>query len=97
MIAKGLGYAVNNPVKEMMYIPTSKDIKFKSKGFIDVFGSRMSKLGGAQVTNAFKYNLNDLMLFGTAFSFGLTAIWVLAAIYVGNKNAQLIKDNEIVE
>jgi AAA family ATP:ADP antiporter len=97
MIAKGLGYAVNNPVKEMMYIPTSKDVKFKSKGFIDVFGGRMSKLGGAQINNTFKSSLNDLMVYGTFFSFGLTAIWILAAIYVGNKNKQLVADGEIVE
>lgn len=97
MIAKGLGYAVNNPVKEMMYIPTSKDAKFKTKGFIDVFGSRMAKMGGGQINNMFKHSLNDLLVYGTLFSFGLSAVWILAAVYVGNKNAQLIKDNEIVE
>lgn len=97
MIAKGLGYAVNNPVKEMMYIPTSKDVKFKSKGFIDVFGGRMSKLGGASVNNAFKGRPHELMVYGTMFSFGLTGVWLLAAVYVGIKNAQLIADNEIVE
>ncbi len=97
MIAKGLGYAVNNPVKEMMYIPTSKDAKFKSKGFIDVFGGRMSKLGGASIANAFKASPHDLMVYGTMFSFGLTGIWLLAALFVGKKNAQLIADNEIVE
>ena len=97
MIAKGLGYAVNNPVKEMMYIPTSKDVKFKSKGFIDVFGGRMAKLGGAQINNAFKANMHALMIYGTIYSFGLTAIWLLAAIYVGGKNQQLLHDSEIVE
>ncbi len=54
VVIKGVGYAVNNPTKEMMYIPTSKDAKFKSKGWIDTFGSRFAKAGGAQVTNAFK-------------------------------------------
>lgn len=97
MIAKGLGYAVNNPVKEMMYIPTSKDVKFKSKGFIDVFGGRMAKLGGAQITNTWKSNMHHLMVYGTIASFGLTAIWVIAALYVGRKNAQLIKNDTIIE
>ena len=97
MIAKGLGYAVNNPVKEMMYIPTSKDTKFKAKGFIDVFGGRMSKLGGAQINNAFKHNMHHLMVYGTMFSLGITGIWILAALYVGFKNKSLIKDGEIVE
>jgi len=33
VIIKGLGYALHNPCKEIMYIPTSKDIKFKAKSF----------------------------------------------------------------
>lgn len=97
MIAKGLGYAVNNPVKEMMYIPTSKDVKFKSKGFIDVFAGRTSKACGGLINNAFKQNAHNLMVYGTMISFGLTGIWLLAALYVGRKNAQLIADNEIVK
>ena len=75
-----------------MYIPTSKDAKFKSKGWIDTFGSRMAKGGGAQVTNAFKHNLPDLMFFGTMFGFGLISVWIVAALYVATKNSQLIKD-----
>ncbi len=97
MVAKGLGYAVNNPVKEMMYIPTSKDVKFKTKGFTDVFGSRVAKMGGAQITGAYKHNLTDLMIFGTYYSLGFSFIWIIAALYVGKKNAQLVKDGEIVE
>lgn len=97
IIIKGVGYAVNNPTKEMMYIPTSKDAKFKSKGWIDTFGSRFAKAGGAQVTNAFKYNLSELMIFGSFFGFGLIGIWMLAAIFVGYKNKQLVDKGQIVE
>jgi ATP:ADP antiporter, AAA family len=97
VIIKGMGYAVNNPTKEMMYIPTSKDAKFKSKGWIDTFGSRFAKAGGAQVSNAFKYNLNQLMLYGSFFGFGLIGIWISAALYVGRKNEQLVKEGKIIE
>ena len=97
VVIKSMGYAVNNPTKEMMYIPTSKDAKFKSKGWIDTFGSRFAKAGGAQVSNAFKHTLQDLMFFGTFFGFGLIGLWFFVALYVGKKNAQLIRDNEVVE
>lgn len=97
IMAKGLGYAVNNPVKEIMYIPTSKDVKFKTKSWIDMFGSRTAKQSGAQITDAFKHNIPDLMVFGTLVSMGLTAVWIVAAIYVGNKNRQLIEENKIIE
>ncbi len=97
IIAKGLGYAVNNPVKEIMYIPTSKDVKFKTKSWIDMFGSRTAKQSGAQITDAFKHNIPDLMVFGTLVSMGLTAVWIIAAIYVGNKNKKLTDHGHIIE
>ena len=81
----------------MMYIPTSKDAQFKSKGWIDTFGSRFSKAGGAQVTNMFKHNMPDLMIYGSMVGFGLIGIWIVAAIFVGNKNKQLLDNNKIVE
>jgi AAA family ATP:ADP antiporter len=97
IIIKGLGYAVNNPVKEMMYIPTSKDAKFKSKAWIDTFGNRFAKAGGAQVTNAFKYSIPLLMAYGTMVSFGLVLIWSLAAFYIGCQNQRLLKEKRVIE
>ena len=97
IVLKGISYAVNNPTKDMMYIPTSKDVKFKSKGWIDMFGGRLGKLSGARVTNMFKHSLPDLMFYGTLFSFGLIGAWAVAAVFVGKKNQQLIKNNQIIE
>jgi len=97
MVVKALSYAINNPLKEMMYIPTSKDAKFKSKGWTDMFGGRFSKAAGGQINNFFKHDLGELMVYGTFFSFGLIGIWLGAAFYVGRKNQQLIQDGKIIE
>jgi ATP:ADP antiporter, AAA family len=97
MIFKGLSYAFNNPVKEIMYIPTSKDAKFKSKGWIDMFGSRFAKATGAQITGFYKHHLAELMFYGSLFSFGMISIWILAALYVGSKNEELVKTSSIIE
>ncbi len=97
IIFKGLGYAFNNPVKEIMYIPTSKDAKFKSKGWIDMFGGRFAKAGGAQITSMYKHSMTDLIFFGALMSGGLITIWLLAAFFVGKKNEQLVKKNTIIE
>ncbi len=97
VVLKGVSYAVNNPTKEMMYIPTSKDVKFKSKGWTDMFGGRLGKLSGARVSNVFKHSIPDLMFYGTLFSFGLIGVWMIAAIFVGRKNKELIDKNHIIE
>ena len=103
MLVTALSYAVNNPTKEMMYIPTSKDSKFKVKGITDMLGTRSSKMAGSQINNALTVagqpaaTISNLMAFGTLASLGFIGVWLIAAIYVGNKNAQLTRDGEIVE
>lgn len=98
IIGKGLSYAVNNPSKEMMYIPTSKDAKFKAKGWVDMFGGRSAKFMGSHVTNMFKTNMDQLMSMGTAIGLAIIAIvWFPAAFYVGNTNKDLVDNNKIIE
>lgn len=97
LLVRCLTYAVNNPTKEIMYIPTSRDAKFKSKGWIDTFGSRTAKAGGAQITGAFKHDLTQLLAFGIYFGLGLVAVWAIAAFYVGLKNKELVDKGEIVQ
>jgi len=98
IFGKGLSYAVNNPAKEMMYIPTSKDAKFKAKGWIDMFGGRTAKAGGSVITDRLKHSAEELMAQGTMISLAIIGLlWIPAALYVGNKNEQLIKENEIIE
>ena len=103
MLVTAISYAVNNPVKEMMYIPTSKDVKFKAKGLIDMAGGRAGKMTGANIGGSCVIEgdpattIMGLMTFGTLMSLGVIGLWTLAAVYVGIKNAQLIKDGEIIE
>jgi AAA family ATP:ADP antiporter len=103
IVVTATSYAVNNPTKEMMYIPTSKDAKFKVKGLTDMFGSRSAKMSGARIGGALNVpgdavkSIARLMGIGTIISLGFIGVWLLAAIYVGQKNAQLVRDDEIVE
>lgn len=103
MLVTAISYAVNNPTKEMMYIPTSNDAKFKVKGITDTVGSRGSKAAGSAINNSLNVGATqalkvaNLMAFGTMIGLGFIAIWLIAAIYVGNKNAELIRDNKIIE
>ena len=103
MIITATAYAVNNPTKEMMYIPTSNDVKFKSKGIIDVFGSRTMKFMGAHlggylnVINNPVQSIANLMAYGTLSSLGIIGLWIIGAVYVGKKNTELVKKNLIIQ
>lgn len=97
MIAvKGLSYALNNPTKEVMYIPTTKDIRFKAKGWIESFGGRTSKATGSTITASFASNLPSLLLFGTLISLGVVGAWIIVANMLGKKFNTLQDENKTV-
>ncbi|QQR48697.1 hypothetical protein IPF37_03990 [bacterium] len=94
--AKGLSYALNNPCKEMMYIPTSKDIKFKAKSWIDVQGSRSAKTSGATIVAMFPAT-SVLLTYGSVISLAIIAVWIPIALFVGRTNNKLIQNGETIE
>lgn len=93
---KGLSYALNNPCKEIMYIPTSKDIKFKAKSWVDVQGSRSAKGLGA-VINAHFPVMSELVMYGSILSLGIIVFWIPVAYYVGRKNRDLTHSGGIIQ
>ena len=97
VFVKGLSYSLNNPSKEMMYIPTSKDIKFKAKSWIDMFGGRSAKATGSAITATFRHSLSNLMFYGTIISLGFVGFWIMAALFVGKKFYKLTTEGKIVQ
>jgi AAA family ATP:ADP antiporter len=102
IITSAIGYAINKPTKEIMYIPTSKDAQFKVKGITDTIGSRTTKATGIQIGRYLNIaekptaTIKNLMSYGTLICFGIISIWLVAAIYVGKKNKELHRDKKII-
>jgi len=94
---KGLNYALNKPTSEVMYIPTSKDVKFKAKGWIDMFGNRSTKGMGSAVSKSLGHSFSALILYGTIISLGIVGVWILIARFVGNKFNELQEKNTMIE
>ncbi|MGM0440485.1 MAG: NTP/NDP exchange transporter [Chlamydiota bacterium] len=98
MIAvKGFSYALNNPTKEVMYIPTTKDIRYKAKGWIESFGGRAAKGTGSTITAAFAKNVPALLFSGTIISLGVVGVWLFIANLLGKKYNKLQATNSTVE
>lgn len=93
---KGLSYALNNPCKEIMYVPTSKDVKFKAKSWIEAQGGRSAKALGSVITGGFPV-IADLLCYGSFICLGIIAAWIPVAYLVGTKNQSLVDKNEIIE
>ncbi len=97
MIAiKGFSYALNNPAKEAMYLPTSQDVKYKAKGWIDMFGNRSAKGVGSGV-NYFLKGVPGFIGIGMLISMGIVGVWLMAALYVGRTFDKLTEEGRIIE
>lgn len=106
VVAKGINYALNSPSLKQLYVPTSRNVKYKAQAWIETFGSRGAKAAGAGV--------NDLRKtffipkwgkeIGTAFhislsaylAFGIIGIWFFVAIFLSKKYNKAVEENKVV-
>lgn len=105
VVAKAINYALNQPTMKQLYIPTSKDTKYKAQAWIEMFGSRGSKAAGSFI-NSFRGSFikqfgfaDGAMWFITvssAISLGLVGIWFFIAVFVAKTYNQAIKEKRIV-
>ena len=97
VFSKGINYALNQPAKEQLYIPTTKETKYKAKAWIDMFGSRFSKGGGSLINSTKKaLGTQGFIWFSLITSFGLIAVWLAAAVFLGKTHAQAVKEDRPV-
>ncbi|MBT3455779.1 hypothetical protein HN446_01835 [bacterium] len=97
VFSKGINYALNQPSKEQLYITTSKDAKYKSKAWIDMFGSRSSKGIGSLLNMLRKVIGNSgYAAISTVVSLALIFPWIWVAIYIGNRNKKAVQEDKVV-
>ncbi|MGB8367345.1 MAG: hypothetical protein WCD44_03210, partial [Candidatus Babeliales bacterium] len=94
---KAINYAFSWPVRESLYIPTIKEIKFKSKSWIDAFGSKFAKTSGSTF-NIISTNLGPslfLPLHSFFFAF-IIGLWFIAAFLLGKRFDKAVVNNEVI-
>lgn len=93
LIAKAINYAFNQPAKEVLYIPTSRSIKYKSKAWVDMFGMRFSKASGSLINKAF----GSMISITGSVVLCFIILWAFLSSHVGNVFRKAIKNNELIE
>ncbi len=94
---KAINYAFSWPVRETLYIPTIKDIKFKSKSWIDAFGSKVARTSGSAVNVVMARISPGYFMAAHSFFFaGIVAFWFVAALLLGRRFERAVKHNEVI-
>ena len=97
VVFTALNYAFLAPVRESLYLPTVKEIKFKSKSWIDAFGSKFAKTAGSMF-NVFAAKMGAaFMLPVYSFFFaGVVCMWFGVAFLLGRRFEQAVVNNEVI-
>lgn len=100
MILGMLNYAFTSPLREALYIPTVKDIRFKSKSWIESFGQRFAKGCGSASIGI----IQSVAVIGTPLYMGLFSVffslvvvfWTVLAWWLGKKYTTVVKNKEVI-
>jgi len=94
-LLKALTYSINDPAKEILYIPTSNVVKFKAKFWIDVVGARIAKAIGSGI-NTYAGTAEGVVKYGSVPSVvSAGALWIICYA-AGMRFDSLLKAGEIV-
>lgn len=98
MIAsKAINYALSGPALKQLYIPTSKDAKSKAQAWVETFGSRFSKEGGAGINMLYSaLGTATYRLLTSGLGFVFVVSWFLIAMYLGRTYKKAVDSNTIV-
>ncbi len=94
-VLKALTYSINDPAKEILYIPTGDVVKFKAKFWIDVVGARIAKAVGSSI-NTYAGTAERIVQYGSTPSV-VTALGLWVVCYAaGMKFDDLLEKGEVV-
>lgn len=97
VILRALNYGFNQPLREILFIPTIKDIQFKSKAWIESFGRSISKATGSGLNIVSVVHSSYVaILIGSGFSVAISLVWVSIAYFIGKTYVKTIANNDVI-
>jgi AAA family ATP:ADP antiporter len=80
-------YSINQSAKEALYVPTTRDEKYKAKAFIDMFVQRFAKAlaVGVSLFLTIRFDEFATVRWLSVFTAMMIAVWAWAALYAGRR------------
>ncbi len=96
VVIRALNYGFNDPLREILFIPTIKDIQFKSKAWIGSFGRTFAKTAGSSLNILATQSPYFVIAMQSMFSVALAIVWACIGIMVGKKYLKTIATNTVI-
>lgn len=78
-----LNYSINQSAREALYVPTSKDAKYKAKAFIDMFVQRLAKVVSVLLNLVFSVAFVSGVRWLSLVTLAMLAGWFVLVRYLG--------------
>ncbi len=100
IVMRAVNYGIAGPLRESLYIPTTKATKFKAKTWIDGFGAKLAKASGSgyNIFTAFVLNNGYVSAFTlhSIFFGGVIGVWTLIASLMGAVYERTVKEGGVI-
>lgn len=83
----GFSYSINQSAKEALYVPTTRDEKYKAKAFIDMFVQRFGKVLAVGLSLIITTVFTEFGAFRwlSLLTAAILVIWIITARYAGKR------------
>lgn len=88
-------YALNGPCREMLYVRSVRDVKYKAKSWSDMYGNIMQKTIAAQINLNVNNEQFQPVWSGTYCSVWV-AVWIAIAVSLGFYHTRLEKEDKMI-
>jgi len=90
-----LNYSINQSAKEALYVPTSRDVKYKAKAFLDMFVQRAAKVASVFLNLLFASLFVSGVRWLSLVVLAMLGLWVQLARYVGGRFDKKASEAEV--
>ncbi len=97
VMLRALNYGFTQPLRESLYVPTARDIRFKSKSWIDGTGSKAAKAAGSLYNRVIEGLAPAVVqgVNGIFFSFVIGS-WLMTAYFLGKRFERAVRRKEVI-
>lgn len=96
ILIRSFNFSLGISVREALYIPTTKVMRFKTKSWIDTFGAKCARGTGSVCSLVAECTPTHLSQIYLSICLGIIGVWVIIAHFMGKRFENVIKDNQVI-
>jgi len=90
------GYGLNGPSREMLYVKTSRSMKYKAKSWSDMYGNSGMKSIASIINGYFNAKDNPAAALTSSIASGWVIMWLLIVQWVGMQHKSLMDSGRVI-